>query len=159
MVHAEDKSLSEKARAAAEAIVDNTRAVARDTKDLVIDAAHHAHRTARAGWNKTKAYVSDELPVYRAGANETLVALTREILEVKAQMPIAAPVYLRTRILALDEQHQYLSTRLALLSPEHLRNRLLGPRYDFDQCVGDLEQAIDQAKESLGTVSGNTPTN
>ncbi|MDB6174199.1 MAG: hypothetical protein JWL59_3510 [Chthoniobacteraceae bacterium] len=159
MVHAEDKSFSEKARAAAEAVVDKTKEVARDTKELVSDAAHHAQRTARSGWAKTKAYVSDELPVYRAGANETLAALAREILEVKAETPIAAPVYLRTRILALDEQHQYLSTRLALLSPEQLRNRSSGPRYNFDQCVGDLEQAIDQTKESLGTVSGNTLTN
>ena len=64
-----------------------------------------------------------------------------------------APAYFRTRIQSLDEQHEDLTTRLALLSPAQLKDRSSGPRYEFDQCVGDLEQAIDQANDGLGTLS------
>ena len=106
-----------------------------------------------AAWAKTKAYVSDDMPVYREGASATLASLSREIAEVNAQTPKAAPAYFRTRLLALDEQHKHLAKRLARLSPEQLKDRSSGPRYDFDQCVGDLEQAIDQAKDGAATLS------
>ena len=157
VVQAEDKSLTEKARDTAGTVVEKTKEAARDTKDFVVDAARHARRAAREGWSKTKAYVSDEMPVYREGATETLAGLAREIAEVKAQTPIADPAYFRTRLLALDEQHEYLEKRLALLSSGQLKDRSSGPRYDFDQCVSDLEEAIDQAKDGARTVSRNTP--
>jgi hypothetical protein len=154
---AEDKTLTEKARDTAAIVVLKTKEVARDTKDFVGDAARQVSRATREGWNKTKAYVSDETPVYREGANETLAGLGREIADVKAQTPSADPAYFRTRLHALEEQHEYLAKRLALLTPEQLKDRSSGPRYDFDQCVGDLEQAIDQAKDGARTVSKNTP--
>ena len=66
------------------------------------------------------------------------------------------PAYFQTRLLALDQQHEYLAKRLALLSPDHLKDRSSGPRHDFDQCVGDLEQAIEQAKEDAGKVAKMT---
>ena len=71
---------------------------------------------------------------------------------VTARTPREAPAYFVTRLLALDEQHKHLTKRLALLSPEQIKDRSSGPRYDFDQCVGDLEQAIDQAKDGAGAL-------
>ena len=150
---ADDRSFNEKARDTADAVVEKTKEVARDTKDAAVDAARHAGRATRAAWGKTKAYVSDDMPVYREGASGTLAGLAREIAEVKARTPSEAPAYFLTRLLALDEQHKHLTERLALLSPEQLKDRSSGPRYDFDQCIGDLEQAIDQAKDGAGALS------
>lgn len=147
---ADERSIPEKARDAAGTVVEKTREVARDTKDAVVGAARHAGRTVRVGWDKTKAYASDDLPVYRGGANATLAALAQEIADVKAQTPDIAPAYFRTRVRALDEQHEQLAKRLAQMSREQLKDRTSGPRRDFDLGVGDLEDAIDQAKD--GTV-------
>lgn len=152
-VQADDRSITEKARDTAGTVVEKTKEVARDTKDVVVDAVRHAGKATRAAWGKTKAYVSDELPVYREGANATLAGLATEIADVKAQTPTAAPAYFRTRLLALDQQHAHLAKRLALLSPEQLKDRSSGPRNDFDRCVGDLEPAIDQAQNGVGTLS------
>ncbi len=152
VAQANEKSITEKARDTAGAVVGKTREVARDTKDLVVGAARHAGRATREAWGKTKAYVSDDMPVYHGGANATLASLAREIAGLKAQTPNSAPAYFRTRLLALDEQHEHLAKRLALLSPEQFKDRASGPRYDFDQCVGDLEQAIDQANDGAGTL-------
>ena len=153
LAQAKEKSITEKARNTARAVVEKTKEVAHKTEDVVVGAAHHAGRAARAAWAKTKAFASDELPVYRDGANATLTSLAREIVELKARTPNMAPAYFRTRIQSLDEQHEDLTTRLALLSPAQLKDRSSGPRYEFDQCVGDLEQAIDQANDGLGTLS------
>ena len=153
VAQADDRTIPEKARDTAGAVVEKTKEVARDTKDVVVGAARHAGRAPGAAWAKTKAYVSDDMPVYREGASATLASLSREIAEVNAQTPKAAPAYFRTRLLALDEQHKHLAKRLARLSPEQLKDRSSGPRYDFDQCVGDLEQAIDQAKDGAATLS------
>ena len=151
LAQAEEKSIPEKARETAGTVVEKTREVTRDTKDAVVGAARHAGKATRAAWAKTKAYFSEEAPVYREGANVTLTELAREIAEVKAQTPAAAPGYFRTRLRALDEQHEYLAKRLPLLTPEQLKDRASGPRHDFDRCVGDLEQAVDQAKDGVGT--------
>ena len=153
VAQADDRTITEKARETANAVVEKTKEVARDTKDVVVGAAHSAERATRAAWGKTKAYVSDDMPAYREGANATLAGLAKEIAEVKAQTPKAVPAYFRTRVLALDEQYEDLSKRLARLSPEQIKDRSSGPRYDFDRCVGDLEQAIDQAKDGAGTLS------
>ena len=152
LAQAEEKSIPEKAREAAGTVVEKTREVARDTKDAVVGAAHQAGQATRAAWAKTKAFFSEEAPVYREGAHVTLTELAREIAEVKAQTPRAAPAYFHTRLRALDEQHEYLVKRLPLLTPEQLKDRASGPRHDFDRCVGDLEQAIDQAKDGVGTL-------
>ena len=156
VAQADDRSIPEKARDTAGAVVEKTREVARDTKDVVVGAAHHAGQATRAAWAKTKAYVSDDVPVYHEGAKATLAGLASEIAEVKAQTPVAAPAYFRTRLLALDEQHEHLAKHLALLSPEQLKDRSSGPRHEFDRCVGDLEQAIDQAQNGVGTLSITT---
>lgn len=150
---AAEKTLGQKARTTAGTVVEKTKEVARDTKDVVVGAGHQVGQATRAAWARTKAFVSDELPVYRAGANETLANLSNEITEVKAQTPTHAPAYFKTRLLALDQQHEYLVQRLARLSAEQLRDRASGPRHDFDRCVGDLEQAIDQAKAGAATVA------
>lgn len=150
---ADEKSIPEKARDAAGTLVEKTKEVARDTKEAIVDAAHHAGKATRSAWAKTKAYGSDDVPVYREGANAILAGLAREIADVKAQAPASAPAYFRTRLLALDEQHDYIAKRLAQFSPEQLKDRSSGPRYDFDQSVGDLEHAIDQAREGVETIA------
>ena len=150
---ADDRTIPEKARDTAGAVVEKTKEVARDTKNVVVGAARHAGEATRAAWAKSKAYVSDDVPVYREGASATLAGLAREIAEVKEQTPAAAPAYFRTRLLALDEQHGHLAKHLARLSPEQLKERGSGPRHEFDRCVGDLEQAIDQAQNGVGTLS------
>ena len=148
-----ERTITEKARDTANTVVDKTKEVARDTKDVVVGAARSAERATRAAWSKTKAYMSDDMPAYRDGANATLAGLAKEIADVKAQTPKAVPAYFHTRVLALDEQHEDLSKRLARLSPEQIKDRSSGPRHDFDRCLGDLEQAIDQAKDGAGILS------
>ena len=153
VARANEKSIGDKALDTAGSVVRKTKEVAHETKDAVVGAAHHAGRAARAAWGKTKAYASDDMPVYRDGANATLAGLAREISDVKARTPAAPPAYFRTRLQALDEQHENLAARLALLSPAQLKDRASGPRFDFDRCVGDLEQAIDQANDGADTLS------
>ena len=153
IAQADDRSIPKKARDTKDTVVEKTKEAAHDTKDAIVGAARHAGRATRVVWGKTKAYLSDDVPTYREGAHATLAGLAREIADVKAQTPSAAPAYFRTRLLALDEQHKHLAKRLALLSPEQLKDRSSGPRYDFDQCLADLEQAIDQAEAGIGVLS------
>ena len=153
IAQAEDKSIPEKARETAGTVVEKTKEVARDTKDAVVGTARKAGKATRAAWAKTKAYFSEEAPVYRTGANVTLTELAKEIAEVQAQTPRAAPAYFHTRLRALDEQHEYLVKCLPLLTPEQLKDRSSGPRHDFDRCVGDLEQAIDQANDGARSLA------
>lgn len=142
---AAEKSFPEKVRNAAENVADKTREAAHDTKDAIVGTAHRVGRATRGAWFKTKAYLSDDVPVYQEGAAATVSGLGREIAELRARTPSAAPAYFRTRLLSLKEQHDHLAMRLGQLTRDELRERSLGPRYDFDRCVMDLEQAIDQA--------------
>ena len=153
IAQAEDRSISEKARDAAGTVAEKTKEAAHDTKDAIVGAARHAGRATRAAWAKTKAYVSDDVPTYREGAQATLAGLAREIADVKALTPSAAPVYFRTRLLALDQQHAHLAMRLAEMSRQELKVRSSGPHQDFDQCLGDLDQAIDQAQSGADMLS------
>ena len=150
---ADDRSITEKTLDKAGAVVHKSEEIALDAKDAVVRGAHRANRAARTAWGNSKAYVSADVPVYREGAKATLAGLADEIADAKAQTPVAAPDYFRTRLLALDEQHALLEKRLALMSPKELKDHSAGPRYDFDQCVGDLEQAIDQAKLGADALS------
>ena len=134
VAQADDRNIPEKIRDAAH-----------ETKAVIVGTANHAGKVTRAAWFKTKAYLGEDMPVYREGAHATLAGLAMEIAELKRQTPADSPAYFRTRILSLDQQHDYLSKRLALLSHEELRERSAGSRYDFDRCVADLEQAVDQA--------------
>ena len=156
VAQANEKSIGDKARNAAGTVVEKTKEVARETKEAVVGVARHAGRATREAWGKTKAYVSDDMPVYHDGASATLAGLAREITDVKARTPSPTPAYFRTRLQALDEQHESLAERLALLSPAQLKDRTSGPRYEFDQCIGDLEQAIDQANDGADTLSKTT---
>ena len=151
-VQADDKSIGEKARDAAATVVEKTKEAAHDTKDAIVDAAHHAERATRSVWRESKAYLSDDMPVYREGAHAKLTDLSGEIADVKSQTPANTPLYFRTRLLALEQQHEQLEKYLAQLSPEQIKDRSSGARYDFDQCVGDLERAIDQAKDGTGAL-------
>ena len=111
--------------------------------------AEWANRTA---WANTAAFVSKEIAVYRAGGTQTLADLATGIIETKARTPSNAPADIQLRLLALHKQRESLVQRLALLSPEDLKDRSSGPCKDFDQCMRDLEQAIDQANEDAGRV-------
>lgn len=153
IAQAADRSIPEKARDAAGTVAERTKEAAQDTKDAIVGAARKAGRASRAAWAKTKAYLSEDVPTYREGANATLAGLGREIADIKAQTPSAAPVYFRTRLLALEQQHAHLSMRLADMSREEIRVRASGAHREFDQCLGDLEQAIDQAASGADILS------
>ena len=153
IAQADDRSIPKKARDTKDTVVEKTKEAAHDTKDAIVGAARHAGRATRVVWGKTKAYLSDDVPTYREGAHATLAGLAREIADVKARTPSAAPTYFHTRLLALDQQHAHLAMRLAELSREELRVRSSGPHQDFDQCLGDLEQAIDQAENGANLLS------
>ena len=133
------------ARADGPTFTEKAREAGRDTKDAIVDAAHDVGRATRIGWSKTKAFFSDDMPVYHDGAQATLAALAKEIGGMKAGA-VSAPAYFRTRLLALEEQQEYLAARLALLNHEHLRDRTSGPCHEFDRCLADLERAVDQAE-------------
>ena len=149
----DDRSIPEKARDAAKTVAAETKEAAHDTKDAIVGAARHAGRATRAAWAKTKAYLSDDVPTYREGAHATLAGLAREIADVKAMTPSAAPVYFRTRLQALEQQHAHLAMRLADMSRQELKVRSSEAHQDFDQCLGDLEQAIDQAASGADMLS------
>jgi hypothetical protein len=153
IARADDGPAGGKVKDGSGSVADKTKEVAHEAKDAVIDAAHRADIAVRAAWVKTQAYFSEETPVYRGGASTTLAGLAKEIAEVKERTPETAPAYFRTRLKALDEEQEHLAKSLALLSPEDLKDRASGPRHNFDQCVGDLEKAIDQAKEGVDTLS------
>jgi hypothetical protein len=155
IAQAAERTIPEKARDTAGDVVDKTKEVAREAKDAVVGAARQAGRATRSAWVKTTAYLSDDLPTYHEGANATLTGLGREIAEVQAQTPSAAPSYFRTRLKALDEQHQYLVTHLARLSSEHVKQRNSGLRHDFDRSLADLEDAIDQARNGAQSLAKN----
>lgn len=150
---ADERTIPEKARDTAGSVVDKTKEVARETKDVVVGAARQAGRATRSAWVKTTAYLSDDLPTYHEGAHATLTSLGREIAEVEAQTPSAAPTYFRTRLKALDEQHDYLVKHLARLSSEHVKERNSGMRHDFDRSLADLEDAIDQAQDGAKSLA------
>lgn len=142
---ADERTIPEKVRNAAGNIVEKTKEAAHDTKDVIVGTAHRVGRATRVLWLKTTAYLGDDMPVYQQGAAATLAGLGAEIAELKAQTPAGAPAYFRTRLLALDQQHEHLQKGLAVLSHDELRDRSAGARYYFDRSVADLEQAIDQA--------------
>ena len=153
IAQAADRTIPEKARDAASTVAEKTKEAAHDTKDALVGAARHAGRATRAAWAKTKAYLSDDVPTYREGAHATLAGLAREIADVKAVTPSAAPAYFRTRLQALDQQHAHLAMRLADMTRQELKVRSSAAHQDFDQCLGDLERAIDQADSGADMLS------
>jgi hypothetical protein len=152
---ADERTIPEKIRDKAEAVVEKTKEIAQDSKDAVKRTARKTDRAVRAAWRTTKEYASDDMPVYRGAATVTLADLAREIAVVKSQTPAGAPLYFRTRIQSLEEQLELLTNRLSVLSLEQFQIRTTGPRIDFDQCVADLEQAIDQAENGTAVLNGS----
>ena len=71
---ADEKTIPEKARDAAGTVVEKTKEIARDAKEAVVDAAHHAGKATRSAWAKTKAYVSDDVPVNSAATGNSASA-------------------------------------------------------------------------------------
>jgi hypothetical protein len=153
VARADDKPTPEKATDPGASIADKTKEIAHEAKDAIVDAARHADTAVRAAWSKTVAYWSDDIPAYRQGASATLAGLAKETADLKEQTPETVPAYFRTRLKALDEQQEHLTKTLASLSPEDLKNRASGPRYEFDQGVGDLEKAINQAEDGASAFS------
>ncbi len=154
-VQADEKSIPEKIRDKAEAVVEKTKEITQDTKDAIKRSARKTDRTVRATWCKTKECLSDDMPIYRGAATTTLADLAREIADVKSQTPADAPLYFRTRIQSLTEQLELLTNRLSILSLEQFQARTTGPRIDFDLCVADLEQAIGQAENGTAVLNGS----
>lgn len=155
LANAEDKSVADKVRDKAEAAVEKTKEIAQDTKDAIKRTARKTDRAVRAVWCKTKECASDEMPVYRGAAMSTITELGREIVALRSQTPLNAPLYFRTRLQSLDEQLELLSNRLSILSLEQFQTRTTGPRIDFDRCVADLEEAIDQAENGTAVLNGS----
>jgi hypothetical protein len=146
LTQADDRTVLEKVRDGADKAAEKTREAALDTKDAVVGAAHDVRRATRRAWNKTKAFFSDDMPVYHEGASAILADLARDIADLKARTASSAPGYYRTRLLALDEQHEHLTRHLLLLTNDDIKDRSAVPRHDFDRCLADLERALDQAE-------------
>ena len=152
LAQASEKSIPDKVRDKAEAVVEKTKEIAQDTKDAV---KRTSRKIARTSWCTTKECLSNEMPIYRGAATVTLADLAREIVVLKSQTPADAPRYFRTRIQSLDEQLELLNNRLSILSLEQFQVRTTGPRIDFDNCVADLEQAIGQAENGTAVLNGS----
>lgn len=150
-----EKSIPEKIRDKAEAVVEKTKEITQDTKDAVKRTARKTDRAVRAAWRTTKESLSNDMPTYRKAATATLADLAREIADVKLQTPANAPLYFRTRVQSLEEQLELLNNRLSTLSLEQFQTRTTGPRIDFDECVADLEQAISQAENGTAVLNGS----
>jgi len=153
IIQAEERTIPEKTHDAIENAVEKTKDAAHDTKEGIKHAARHARKSTRAAWSKTKAFFSEDKTVYHEGAGATLAGLEREIAVLKARASSETPVYFRTRVVALTEQHEYLVSRLGQLDAESLKIRLSGPRHDFNRCLNDLEAAIDQAEDGADTLT------
>ena len=156
LANADDKTVADKVRDKAEAVVERTKEITQDTKDSIKRTVRKADRAVRAEWCKTKECLSDDMPIYRGAATSTISDLGREIAAVKLQTPITAPVYFRTRLQSLDEQLALLTDRLSVLSLEQFQVRTTGPRIDFDRCVADLEEAISQAQNGTAVLNGSS---
>lgn len=152
LAQAADKSIPDQVRDKAEAVVEKTKEIAQDTKDVI---KRSTRKVARTSWCTTKECLSNEMPIYRGAATVTLADLASEIAVLKSQTPANAPLYFRTRIQSLDEQLELLNNRLSILSLEQFQVRTTGPRIDFDHCVADLEQAISQAENGTAVMNGS----
>jgi len=84
---------------------------------------------------------------------QQLAALGLEIVQVKNDAGIEPPAYFRTRMLALEQQHAFLTVQLPKLTPEEIRNRMSGKRLLSINAMGALEEAIDQAGREAGKLT------
>ena len=138
---AQEKVLGEKAAD----VLENLKREARGIAGAAV-------RTAREGWNKTKAYLSDDPLEHRTGASQRLEELSREIDDVKARSAEAAVgrrPHFQTRLLALSQQLDYVRGELAKLSSLKSQSGYGSARKSFDESLGLLERAIDLAQDEL----------
>lgn len=127
-------------------------------KDRAADAAESVKATAekaadvvaeksRAAWAKTKALFSDDPETYRKGADQKLAELREEIAALRARTAgVASRAYFKTRLMALDEQHQYAAKQLATLPPDEVKKGREGSRKDVDVTLERLEEHLDIAQ-------------
>ncbi len=108
---------------------------------------------ARDLWTKSKGYLSEDLPTYKAGAQQTLTDLGKEIDTVTTKAGATPPLYFQTRLQSLKQQHEHLGMKLAELDGAAVKTRMSGPRYAFDRCVASLEAAIDQADDEADVLA------
>lgn len=96
-------------------------------------------------WVKSKAYLTNDWPTFKEGAQLTLDDLSKQIAAVALKASTSTPGYFQLRLQALKEQRAYLGLKLGELDSESIKTRMSGPRYVFDLCVSSLEAAITQA--------------
>jgi hypothetical protein len=106
-----------------------------------------AAEKVRKFWVKSKGYLSEELPTFKEGAEQTLLYLDREIKQVTAKAGNTPPAYFLARLQALRLQHEHLSAALKEIDAAAVKNHLSGPRYAFDKCMDSLEAALTQASD------------
>jgi len=143
---ADDKPLAIRLENLSGNIVEKTREIVHATRDAAVDTTKRADIGARAMWIKSDGYLSEDPTIYRLGAEQHLAGLGEEIALVKMDAGIEPPSYFRTRVLALEQQHAYLTVQLPRLTPEQIKARMSGGRFAFDQCIETLEEALDQAQ-------------
>ena len=150
---AEDKLLLSRLEILPRNVAEKGREITPGTRSPAADLAPQPGISGRALWIRSLGYLSEEPFVYRLGAEQHLATLGLEIAQVKNDAGIGAPAYFRTRVLAIEQQHAYLTVQLPKLTSEQIRNRLSGGRLAFDQCIGALEEAIDQAAREAGKLT------
>jgi hypothetical protein len=126
-------------------LIEKTTEIVRERKEPVSDTTKRVGTLTREMWFKSHAYQSEDPTIYRVGAEQKLTELAQEIAAVKTDAGVEPPAYFRTRVLALEQQHAYLTAQLPKLTPEEIKARMSGNRLAFDQCIEALEEAIDQA--------------
>lgn len=115
--------------------------------DTSVAVKDKVERIARNLWSKSKGYLSEDERTYKDGARQALVDIHRDIDAVIERAGPEQPLYFRTRLLALTQQHEQLTGLLNDLSGEPVKDRLSGPRYAFDQGINCLQAAIFQADD------------
>ena len=147
---AEDKLLANRLDVLPPNVAEKGKEITPGTKNAAVEPDQERGISGRALWIKHRGYLSEEPIVYRLGAEQHLATLGLEIAQLKNDAGIEPPAYFKTRMLALEQQHAFLTVQLPKLTPEEIRNRMSGGRFAFDQCMGTLEEAIDQAGREAG---------
>jgi len=134
-------------------VEETAREIIPGTRGAITDPTQRPAISGRALWIKSRGYVSEDPVVFRLGAAQHLAALGLEITQLRNDSGIEPRAYFRTRILALDQQREYLGAELARLTPEQIQERMSGGRIAFDQSMEALDEAMDQAGREAGRLS------
>ncbi len=119
----------------------------------VVTAIGNVKHKLRKTWVNAKAAMSEDKGIYTEGARQNLADLAMEIDTVATKMGVVAPTYFLTRVQALRQHHDYLRLKLGELSDKDIKDRKSGPRYAFDNCIGSLEAALDQADDEADSLA------